>query len=81
MSLLLCRARARHNNNDMSQVCPDGRGLVVLTNDDRFFSVANFTDPKPRRLASFKDNAQSGDDGGAGAGAAVTAWDIHMNER
>ena len=73
-------ARAFDNDKTL-QVCPDGRGLVVLTNDDRFFSVANFTDPKPRRLASFKDNAQSGDDGGGGAGAAVTAWDIHMNER
>eukprot|EP00038_Savillea_parva_P008583 m.177865 g.177865 ORF g.177865 m.177865 type:complete len:861 (-) comp14437_c0_seq1:84-2666(-) len=67
-----------------AKVCPDGRGLVVLTNDDRFFSVANFHDPKPRRLASFMDRVQpAGADGATpqGDGPAVTSWDIHLNER
>lgn len=63
-----------------AKICPDGRGLVVLTNDDRFFSVANFQDPKPRRLASFKDHSQPAE--GAQTDAfAVTSWDIHLNER
>lgn len=29
-----------------AKLAPGGRGLVILTNDNRFYSVANFADPK-----------------------------------
>ncbi len=39
-----------------AKITPDGRGVVVLTNDNRFYSVANFADPK---VSSPAHNIQS----------------------
>eukprot|EP00041_Stephanoeca_diplocostata_P031359 m.975716 g.975716 ORF g.975716 m.975716 type:complete len:861 (+) comp23942_c1_seq8:368-2950(+) len=68
-----------------AKFCPDGHGLVVLTNDDRFFSVGNFNDPKPKRFAAVEDPLQSADQAQDAAsmpgGSAISSWAIHMNER
>jgi hypothetical protein len=77
---------ARNAGIAEARFCPGGRGCVILTKDDRFFSVANFNDPKPRRFASFQDQAgadgaESLDDPGGEPTSAVSSWAIHMNDR
>lgn len=68
-----------------AKFCPNGHGLVVLTNGDGFFSVGNFNDPKPKRFAAFEDPVQATPQGQDAVsmpnGSVVSSWAIHMNER
>eukprot|EP00040_Diaphanoeca_grandis_P031802 m.191021 g.191021 ORF g.191021 m.191021 type:complete len:861 (-) comp32419_c1_seq1:81-2663(-) len=59
---------------------PHGQGLVVLTKKDSFFSVLNYEDPKPRRLATFKDGNDADLDESSGV-SSVLSWAIHINDR
>eukprot|EP00911_Craspedida_sp_UC1_P002587 UC1_evm5s1915 len=62
----------------------DGRGMAVLTNDNRIFSVSSFANPRPRHLHDVPGVGGGGagglDEEGGGAGG-VTAFTILSNDR
>eukprot|EP00039_Didymoeca_costata_P016266 m.287847 g.287847 ORF g.287847 m.287847 type:complete len:856 (+) comp16368_c0_seq11:226-2793(+) len=66
-----------------AKMCPEGRGLVVLTNDSRFFSVADFGEPKVRRLAEIPPPAMPAVPGEEQdyVSNEVSAWTIIQNGR
>eukprot|EP00051_Salpingoeca_urceolata_P027676 m.482711 g.482711 ORF g.482711 m.482711 type:complete len:836 (-) comp22644_c0_seq1:37-2544(-) len=53
------------------KMCAGGAGMVILTNNDRFFSVARFEDPRPRPLATIPEEG----------GGQVTGWTVLKNDK
>ena len=62
-----------------AKITPEGRGVVVMTNDFRFFSVSNFADPKVRHIVDVPLPAHLPAE--AAGPLTVSSWAILSNDR
>lgn len=62
-----------------AKLLPDYRGVVVLTNAEQFFMVANFDEPRVRQMADIPSPDPEAPAAPTPGLPTVTSWVVHLN--